>query len=172
GGLRRPLGLPQMSYVGQSIERIEDLRLLRGRGKYVDDLHHEGMLHAAILRSSVPHGQIRKIDCKKARAMPGVRAVYTAEDLAPGKAKVPAIPVRLMPVDQLLPFEQPVIAKAKVRYVGEPMAIVLADTLGQAEDALDAIELDIEPLAPVPDRHASVKNSPVLVEEAGTNVPI
>jgi aerobic carbon-monoxide dehydrogenase large subunit len=161
-----------MSYVGQSIERVEDLRLLRGRGSYVDDLHRDGMLHAAILRSSVPHGVIRNIDSKKAKTMRGVRAIFTAEDIAPGRAKVPAIPVRLWPVEQLLPFEQPVIAKAKVRYVGEPMAIVVADTLAQAEDALDAIELDIEALPPVPDRHAAVTNKSLLIEEAGTNVPI
>ena len=161
-----------MSYVGQSIERIEDLRLLRGRGKYIDDLHREGMLHAAILRSSVPHGRIRKIDFQKARSMPGVRAIYTAADIAPGNTKLPAIPVRLMPVEQLLPFEQPVIAKTKVRYVGEPMAIVVADSLAQAEDALDAVELDIELLPPVPDRHASEKNTSLLIEEAGTNMPI
>jgi carbon-monoxide dehydrogenase large subunit len=161
-----------MNYVGQSIERIEDLRLLRGRGKYVDDLHHDGMLHAAILRSPVPHGRIRKIDFKIARAMPGVRAVYTAADVAPGNSKVPAIPVRLMPVDQLLPFEQPVIARSKVRYVGEPMAIVVADSQAQAEDALDAIELDIETLPPVIDRQTSEKNASLLIEEAGTNIPI
>jgi len=94
-----------MSYVGQPIERIEDLRLLRGRGSYVDDLHREGMVHASILRSPMPHGLIRSINTKKARTMPGVRAVFTAEDIAPGKMKVPAIPVRLMPVEQLLPFE-------------------------------------------------------------------
>ena len=161
-----------MSYVGQSIERIEDLRLLRGRGSYVDDLHREGMVHASILRSPMPHGLIKSIDTRKARAMPGVRAIFTAEDIAPGKTKVPAIPVRLMPVEQLLPFEQPVIAKAKVRYVGEPVAIVVADSLAQAEDAADAIELDIEPLPPVPDRHASATNKSLIVEEAGTNVPI
>jgi aerobic carbon-monoxide dehydrogenase large subunit len=62
-------------YVGKPIERLEDLRLLRGRGQYVDDLHREGMVHAAILRSPVPHGRIRKIDFAKARALPGVRAV-------------------------------------------------------------------------------------------------
>ncbi|HZQ72439.1 MAG TPA: xanthine dehydrogenase family protein molybdopterin-binding subunit [Burkholderiales bacterium] len=161
-----------MSYVGQSIERIEDLRLLRGRGRYVDDLHRDAMLHAAILRSPLAHGLLKKIRVEKAKAMPGVRAVYTAEDVAPGNSKVPAIPVRLMPVDQLLPFEQPVIARTKVRYVGEPMAIVVADTQAQAEDALDAIELDIEPLPAVSDRQSSEKNASLLIEEAGTNIPI
>jgi carbon-monoxide dehydrogenase large subunit len=161
-----------MSFVGQPIERIEDLRMLRGRGKYVDDLHRDGMLHAAILRSTIPHGRIRAIDTAAARAMPGVRAVFTAEDIAPGAAKVPVIPVRLMPIEQLEPFVQPVMAKNKVRYVGEPIAIIVADTLAQAEDALDVIEPDIEPLPPVPDREAAQTNRSILIEEAGTNIPI
>jgi carbon-monoxide dehydrogenase large subunit len=161
-----------MSYVGEPVERIEDLRLLHGRGQYVDDLHRDGMVHAVILRSPIPHGRIRNIDLAKARSMPGVRAVYTAHDIAPGNSKVPEIPVRLMPIEQLVPFAQPVIARSKVRYVGEPMAIVVADTPAQAEDALEAIELDIEPLPPVPDRHASMKNESLLIEEARTNIPI
>jgi carbon-monoxide dehydrogenase large subunit len=161
-----------MNYVGQSIERIEDLRLLRGRGSYIDDLHREGMVHAVILRSPVPHGRIRNIDLSKARSMPGVRAIYTAEDIAPGNTKVPEIPVRLMPIAQLEPFAQPMIAKRKVRYVGEPMAVVVADTPAQAEDALDAIELDIEMLPAVTDRSSSERNTSLLIEEAGTNVAI
>ena len=71
-----------MGYVGQPIERIEDLRLLRGRGQYVDDLHREGMLHAAILRSTIPHGLIKAINSRNARAMPGVHAIFTAADIA------------------------------------------------------------------------------------------
>ena len=68
--------------VGTPVERIEDLRLLRGEGRYVDDLHPEGLLHAALLRSSVAHGRIRSIDVKAALAMPGVRGVFIAEDVA------------------------------------------------------------------------------------------
>jgi aerobic carbon-monoxide dehydrogenase large subunit len=142
-----------MSYVGQPIERIEDLRLLRGRGQFVDDLHEAGALHAVLLRSNVAHGKIISIGTAKARAMPGVRAVYTAADVAPN-AKVPTIPLRLAPLPQLVPYEQPVIAQDHVRYVGEPIAIVIADTQAMAEDALDAIEVEIEPLAAVVDCHA------------------
>ena len=70
------------SYVGQPIERIEDLRLLRGRGQFVDDLHLDGMLHAAILRSSIPHGRINlHVDTAAALAMPGVSAVFTAAEI-------------------------------------------------------------------------------------------
>jgi carbon-monoxide dehydrogenase large subunit len=140
-----------MKQVGQPVERIEDLRLLRGRGQYVDDLHQAGMVHAAILRSAVPHGRLKGIDAARARAMPGVRAVYSAQDMVDGAGKLPTIPLRLAPLPQLEPFEQPVIAHGKVNYVGEPIALVVADTLAQAEDALEAIELDIEPLAPAAD---------------------
>ncbi|HEY6821865.1 MAG TPA: xanthine dehydrogenase family protein molybdopterin-binding subunit [Burkholderiales bacterium] len=142
-----------MSYIGQPIERVEDLRLLRGRGQYVDDLHEAGALHAVLLRSNVAHGKIVSIGTAKARAMPGVKAVYTADDVAPN-AKVPTIPLRLAPLPQLVPYEQPVIAQGHVRYVGEPIAIVIADTQAQAEDALDAIQVEIEPLTAVADCRA------------------
>ncbi|HKX37715.1 MAG TPA: molybdopterin cofactor-binding domain-containing protein, partial [Burkholderiales bacterium] len=134
-----------MSLVGKPVERIEDLRLLRGRGQYVDDLHREGMLHAALLRSPVAHGRLVGVEVSKAKTMPGVRAVFTAADLQP----VPKIPLRLAPLPELEKFEQPVIAQREVRYVGEPIALVVADTLAQAEDALEAIDLEIEPLAAV-----------------------
>jgi len=160
-------------FVGTPVERIEDLRLLRGRGQYVDDLHREGMLHAAILRSSVAHGRIRAIDVNAARAMPGVRGVFTAQDVAEGSGgSVPSVSLRLAPLPELEPFGQPVIAQTKVRYVGEPLAVVVADTTGLAEDALEAIEVDIESLPVVPDRHVSGKNEILLFEELGKNVAI
>src|SRR5438046_9394561 len=95
--------------VGTPVERIEDLRLLRGRGQYVDDLHREGMLHAAILRSPVAHGRIRSIDASAARAMAGVHGVYSAEDVAKAfDGAVPTIPLRLAALPEMVPFEQPV----------------------------------------------------------------
>ncbi len=156
--------------VGTPVERIEDLRLLRGRGQYVDDLHVEGMLHAAVLRSSVAHGRIRSIDAKAARAMPGVHAVYTAADIAQGSnGQVPKIPLRLAQLPELEPFEQPVLASEKVRYVGEPIAMVVADTVALAEDARDAIEIDLEPLPAVPDRRAACRDDVLLFDAQGTN---
>lgn len=161
------------SVVGTPVERIEDLRLLRGQGQYVDDLHPEGLLHAAILRSSVAHGRIRSIDVKAALAMPGVRGVFTAEDVARGSGgSVPTVSLRLAPLPELEPFGQPVIAHMKVRCVGEPIAVVVADTAGLAEDALEVIDVDIESLPAVPDRHASGKNEVLLFEHLGTNVAI
>src|SRR5689334_53728 len=136
--------------IGQPVERIEDLRLLRGRGAYVDDEHVDGMLHAAILRSSVAHGRIRRLATESARRMPGVHAVLTAAEVSKD-GPLPTIPLRLAPLPQLVPFEQPVIARDHVNYVGEPLALVIADSLALAEDALDAIELEIEPLPAVVD---------------------
>src|SRR5437870_10840418 len=104
------------AFVGSPVERIEDLRFLRGRGQYIDDLTREGLLHAVILRSSVAHGRIRAIDAAAARARPGVHAVITAADI--GEA-VPKIPMRQEPTPALKRYEQPVIASEKVRYVGE-----------------------------------------------------
>ncbi|HYD57096.1 MAG TPA: xanthine dehydrogenase family protein molybdopterin-binding subunit [Burkholderiales bacterium] len=156
--------------VGKPVERIEDQRLLRGRGSYVDDQVREGMLYAAILRSSVPHGRIRGIDTAAARKMPGVHAVITAKDVADrSDGKVPTTPLRLAPMPELVPYEQPVIAQHLVRYVGEPVAVVVAESLALAEDALEAIELDIEPLDPVADWRAS-REDKVRLHEGHSNV--
>src|SRR5712691_7440755 len=161
------------AFIGTPVERLEDLRLLRGKGQYVDDLHSEGTLHAAILRSPVAHGRIRSIELAKARALPGVRAVFTAQDVAQSSnGAVPTVPLRLAPLPELVPFEQPVIAHAKVRYVGEPVAVVVADGLALAEDALEAIELDIEPLPAVADRRTAAKNETLLFEEHASNLAI
>src|SRR5947207_12083023 len=141
-----------MKTIGKPVERFEDLRLLRGRGSFVDDQHAEGMLHAAILWSTVAHVRIRGIAVEKARAMPGVHAVFTAQDVAKG-GPVPTIPLRLAPLPELVPYEQPVIAQREVNYVGEPIAVVVADTPALAEDALDAINVDIESLPAVVDCH-------------------
>jgi carbon-monoxide dehydrogenase large subunit len=132
-------------YIGSPVERIEDLRFLRGRGEYVDDLERPGLLHAAILRSPVAHGIVRRLDASAALALPGVDRVITAADMDSG---VPKIPIRLQPMKELEPYHQPVLALGKVRYVGEPVAVVLAETPALAEDALEAIALDIAPLSP------------------------
>ena len=157
------------SLIGSAIERLEDLRFLRGRGQYVDDLARKDMLHAAFLRSSVAHGRIRSIDVSAARALPGVHGVLTAKDIG---NRVPRVPMRLQPLPDFEPFGQPVIAETKVRYVGEVLAVVLADSAGIAEDALGLIEVDIEALPAVADRHASAQNASLLFEDKGTNLAI
>jgi aerobic carbon-monoxide dehydrogenase large subunit len=155
------------AFVGQPIERLEDLRFVRGRGQYIDDLARNGMLHAAILRSSVAHGRIRNIDVTRARKMPGVHSVITAADLG---SPMPLVPMRLQPMPEFEAFGQPVMAHDKVRYVGEALAMVLADSAGLAEDALAAIEADIEPLPAIANWQLAAKNQTLLFENKGSNV--
>ena len=154
------------SHIGKAVERIEDARFLTGRGCYVDDLAPAGLLHAAIFRSAHAHGRIRSIDIAAARAMPGVHAVYTAADLG---AAVPRIPLRMEPRPELDRFIQGVIAHGKVRYVGEPLAIVIADSAARAEDAANAIITDIEPLPAVADTNGALAGATLLFEEHATN---
>ena len=156
-------------YVGSPIARLEDRRFLQGQGKYVGDLPRPGMLHAAILRSPQSHGRIRSIDTAAALAHPGVYTVITAAEIG---RPVPRIPIRLQPLPSLVPYHQPIIAEGKVRYVGEPIAVVLADSAAIAEDALDAIGVEIERLPPVVDRHAAANGEAMLFEETGTNLAI
>jgi carbon-monoxide dehydrogenase large subunit len=157
------------SFIGSPIERLEDLRFLRGRGQYVDDLTRPGMLHAALLRSSVAHGRVRSIVAARALAMPGVHSVITAADIG---RPIPHVPMRLQPLPQFEPFAQPVIAHAKVRYVGEALAVVLAESAALAEDALEAIDVEIQSLPAVADRHASAQDKSLLFEETGSNLAI
>jgi carbon-monoxide dehydrogenase large subunit len=153
-------------YIGAPIERVEDLRFLRGRGEYVADLVREGMLHAAILRSPVAHGRIRTLDTEPALAICGVHAVITAAQIG----VVPRIPLRLQTSPATEPFRQPVIASDRVRYAGEPIAVVLAGSAALAEDGVEAIALDIEELPVVADRHISARHETLLFEDARTNL--
>ncbi len=148
------------SFIGSPVERLEDLRFLRGRGEYVDDVPIADALHAVILRSSVPHGRIRSIDTAAALKCPGVRAVITAKDIG----EIPVITMRQELLPEFKPYQQPVIAHDKVRYVGEPLAVVIADSAALAEDALEHIALDIETLPPVADRDAARTNASPLFE--------
>jgi carbon-monoxide dehydrogenase large subunit len=159
--------------IGRGVERVEDFRLLTGRACYVGDVKLPGALHAVMLRSPVAHGLIRSIDVSRALEMPGVRAALTAEDLAKGMPDgLPIIPLRQEPLPQLEPFLQPALAHERVRYVGEPIVAIIADSAAEAEDALDAIDIDIEPLPVVADREASARGDILLFEQAGTNCVI
>jgi len=152
------------SFIGSPVERLEDLRFLRGRGEYVDDVPSANALHAVILRSSVPHGRIRSIDASAALKCPGVRAVITAADIG----DIPVITMRQELIPEFKPYQQPVIAKDKVRYVGEPVAVIVADSQALAEDALEHVVLEIEPLPPVADREAARRNDSPLFD-GGSN---
>jgi carbon-monoxide dehydrogenase large subunit len=148
------------AYIGAPLPRREDARFLTGRGEYVGDLARENLLHAVIPRSPVAHGRIVAIDAAPARAMPGVHAVITAADIG---AKVPHIPMRQEPMPELTRFEQPVIAQEKVRYVGEPVAVVIADSADVAQDAAAAVGLDIDELPAVVTRDAALSGAPNLL---------
>ncbi|MGH7096062.1 MAG: xanthine dehydrogenase family protein molybdopterin-binding subunit [Stellaceae bacterium] len=153
-------------YIGSPVERVEDLRFLRGRGEYVGDLARPGMVHAALLRSPMAHGHIRRLDAAPALAVPGVRAVITAAEIG----AIPRIPLRLQTSPATEPFRQPVIAADRVRYAGEPVALVLADSPALAEDGVEAIRLEIDELPVVADRHIAARHEILLFDEAGTNL--
>src|SRR5262245_9900757 len=151
--------------IGSPVERVEDLRFVQGRGQFVADLTRPGQWHAAMVRSPVAHGRIRSIDASAALAIPGVRAVVTAADIG---SPIPLIPFR-RPNPTIAPYAQPVIAAEIVRYVGEPVATVLANDAGLAEDAVQAVALDIEPLPPVVDHRASAKGDALLIAGTSSN---
>jgi aerobic carbon-monoxide dehydrogenase large subunit len=130
-----------MSVIGARLPRKEDPRLLRGRGRFGDDVSVPGQLWARIVRSPSAHGQIRELDVTQAASAPGVTAVVTAGDLPPGLV----IPVRLAVAGiDLSAHLQPVLAARTVRYVGEPLAVVVGDDPYACEDAAELVEIDIE----------------------------
>ncbi len=151
------------AYVGRRIPRVENRALLTGRGKFIDDLPEpRGCLHAAVLRSPHAHARIKSIDISAALKVPGVKCVVTGADLWP------------LTTTLIVGFENPMdyrcIAKDKVRFVGEPVAVVCATSRYQAEDALEHIEVAYEPLPAVVDPvEACRDDAPVLHDAAGTN---
>jgi carbon-monoxide dehydrogenase large subunit len=153
-------------YFGAPIKRNEDRRLLTGRALFVDDIAFPNMVHAAFLRSAVAHGRIRSIDVKAARARPGVVAVYTAADLGsywqPGPLLVPPPPIAGSTFNQRT---QVPLARDKVRHVGEPLAVVMAESREVAEDALADIVVDIEPLPAVVDLEKALDAASTRVHE-------
>src|SRR5438477_4042343 len=152
---------------GRSVLRKEDHRLLTGRGRYAADFRLPGMLHGAVLRSPHAHARLGAITVKAALALPGVVTVVTAEDLG----AIGHIPVRLGPRPSVLACLQPPLAREKVRYVGEPVAFVIAESRYVAEDALDVMEVDYGPLPAVADAwRALASDAPVLHEAIDGNV--
>ena len=137
--------------MGQSVSRTEDPRLLRGEGRYTDDINLPNQAHAFILRSAHAHGIIRSIDLDAALAMPGVLAIYTGADLQ--AAGYGTLPCNVTPKSHdgspLLMPENPALAINRVRYRGHPVAAVIAETIAQAKDAAETIELEIEELPAV-----------------------
>ena len=153
------------AFIGSPIERIEDLRFLRGKGKFIDDLNHKGQWYGAVVRSAIPHGRIRNIDVSAALKMAGVKAVIDAKDI---DVPIPTIPFR-RPNPIFAAYAQPVIAEDLVRYVGEPIAFVIAEHSELAEDAIAAVVADIEPLPVVANSKASTEDRVLLFSHTGTN---
>jgi aerobic carbon-monoxide dehydrogenase large subunit len=153
--------------VGARIKRTEDPRLLTGRGAYTDDRQVARALHVAFRRSDQAHARIRAIDCAAARTAPGVVAVFTAEDLA--DAVKPLLATSRMANYHATPILP--LARGKVRYVGEPVVGVIAESRYQAEDALTLIDIHFEPLPLAADPEQALRpGAPLLHEDAGTNV--
>ncbi len=165
--------LPDRFAVGQPVPRTEDPTLLRGEGRYTDDLTLPGQLHAVMVRSRIAHGVLRAVDTEAARAMPGVRAVLTAADLvAAGMQPMPAN-VFGQNADGSAPRKprQMALAEDRVRYVGEPIACVIAETRAQAKDAAEAVLPDIDALQAVSTaRAAAAPDAPQLYDELPGNL--
>jgi CO/xanthine dehydrogenase Mo-binding subunit len=161
----KPAAPRDLKWIGKSIKRVEDPKFLRGLGKYVADLEFDGMLHLAVLRSPYPHARITRIDMEAARTHPGVIAVASGAEAAniidplPDSGPAPDKHVfRLLAVD-------------KVRYVGEGVAIVVAESRYIAEDARDLIYVEYEPLPPIVEPFAAAEDTSNLVHEPlGTNI--
>src|SRR6266404_2152214 len=139
------------SVIGDMPKRREDVRFLTGRGSYLDDLAFDGLTHAVVLRSPHAHAVIERLDTKSAQAMPGVLAVLTAED-ARSDGLEPLQPSARANAQTGEPFAfapQPLLAEGKVRYVGEPVTLIVAETQAQALDAAEQVAVDYAPLPPV-----------------------
>ncbi|HET6521388.1 MAG TPA: xanthine dehydrogenase family protein molybdopterin-binding subunit, partial [Geminicoccaceae bacterium] len=159
--------------VGQPVPRKEDPKLVRGEGRYTDDLHLPNEVHAHVLRAGLAHGVLRRVDANAARAMPGVLAVYTGADIdrAGYRPLTSGIPLKNRDGSPLRAAPQPALAQGRVRYVGQPVALVVAESLAQAKDAAEAIGVDIEPLPAVIDPPAALApDAPLLHEGVPNNV--
>jgi aerobic carbon-monoxide dehydrogenase large subunit len=153
--------------VGQPLRRKEDARLVTGRTNWTDNIVLPGMLHMAVLRSPMAHARIARIDVSPALARPGVIAAYSGDDLGDANGSIPCVwPV----TDDIVMPPHRCLATDEVRYVGDAVAVVIARNRYEAADALEAIEVDYEPLPPVLDMPAALTaGSPLVHSESGTN---
>jgi carbon-monoxide dehydrogenase large subunit/6-hydroxypseudooxynicotine dehydrogenase subunit gamma len=131
-----------MSFIGRSVPRLEDPPLVTGSGRFAADISFPNQLHMRVVRSALAHGRILSVDTSRAQVAPGVAAVWTAAAVA----DVPPIDFRLTRIEGLDPYRQPVLARERVRYVGEPVAVVFAADPYLAEDAADLVAVEIDEL--------------------------
>ncbi|MCW5744760.1 MAG: xanthine dehydrogenase family protein molybdopterin-binding subunit [Alphaproteobacteria bacterium] len=159
--------------IGQPVLRFEDPRLLRGQGRFVNDVNIPGQAHAVILRSPHAHARIRSIDAAAARQMPGVVAVYTGADYAADGLGMPkaTMPRKRPDGSPMFAPQRPALVVDRVRYVGDPVAMVIADTLAQAKDAAELVEVDYEALPSVTDTAQAVTpGAPAVWDECPDNI--
>jgi carbon-monoxide dehydrogenase large subunit len=139
--------LKPTSWIGISVERLEDRPLVTGQGRFAGDVSFPHQLHMRVVRSAYAHGRLVSIDARQARGLPGVVAIWTAADIA----DLPPIEFREGPNEKLAPFRQPLLARDHVRYVGEPVAAVFAKDPYVAEDAAELVDVVIDESNPVTD---------------------
>src|SRR6185369_8302404 len=159
--------------VGQPVRRFEDQTLITGKGRYTDDLHFDKAAQAYVVRARVAHANIRKIDASAAKRMPGVLLVLTGDDVkADGLGDVPChAPLNNRDGSPRHDTPRPALAIGKVRHLGQPVALVVAETLAQAQDAAEAIEIDYEALPAVSDARAAMEQgAPQLFDGIANNV--
>ncbi len=143
--VRRPTGQPVLApttYIGKSVARLEDGPLLRGEGRFAADVNFPHQLHMRVVRSQLAHGQLLSVDTSQALALPGVVAAWTAADVA----DVPPIPFRATRIGGLDPYCQYILARDRVRYVGDPIAVIFATDAYIAEDGADLVWAEIDEL--------------------------
>ena len=162
--------MPKDCGIGASSKRREDVRFLTGNGRYTDDFNISGQAHAYFLRSEIAHGALKSINASKAEAMPGVLAVFTGKDFE----GVGGLPCGWLITDRdgepMKEPAHPVLAQGKVRHVGDPIAAVVAETLEQARDAAEAIDVEIEELPAVVDMGAALAGGQLVHDDIGTNL--
>src|SRR5215831_2794772 len=161
-----------MGYSGQPLKRLEDPRLVAGKGSFVDDIHLPHMLYAAVLRSFYAHALLRSLDVSAARSLPGVVAVLTGEDIAKDVQDLPTLAMTGgWAVDEMHPLGHPVLATTTVCYVGQPVAVVVARERYVARDAVELIQVDYESVPPVLDPFAAIQEGTKPIhQELGTNL--
>jgi carbon-monoxide dehydrogenase large subunit len=156
--------------IGQPVPRREDPTLLTGRGRYTDDLSLPGQVYAYVARSPYAHGVLRGVDAEAARAAPGVLAVITADDLAGYGDMVCAMPLKNADGSPLRTTRRPALARDKVRWVGDPVAVVVAETRAQAKDAAELVALDVNTLPAVTEASEAAKpGAPLLYDDLPGN---
>src|SRR5271157_2761309 len=161
------------SIIGDAPKRREDLRFVTGRGGYLDDLAFEGLAHAVVLRSSHAHAVIERMHTERARAAPGVLAVLTAEEASTDGLKPlrPSAEANVQTGERFAFMPQPLLAEGKVRYVGEPVALIVAETRAQALDAAEQVMVDYTPLPTVTSATAArASGAPEISAEVPGNI--